>query len=189
MADLNDQLVDEDGASDQPAAPSTSPSLEEIVKAAVAELAPHLDKRFEGFQSLVDKKFGKLASEFQTARLSPEEQEQLAAESEDEEIEAMRRELELLRMKDQFPRGVARLMALSQSTSLEDQLALMEALEDPQAAAQEAQAQAEAEGDPTPVPEVDRNNPQRPLKAGLEAALAQGEMTDDIADAILGAAG
>jgi hypothetical protein len=134
----------------------------------------------------VDKKFAALSKEFKTARLSPEEQEQLEEESNEEDVDLMRRRLELYEMQEQFPRGVARMLKLSGAESLEDQLALMESLEDPQAAAQAAEAIATGEGTES-VPEVDPNNPSRPLKPGYASSIASGEMTDEIADAILGA--
>jgi hypothetical protein len=189
MATLDDQSTDGTTASDQPGDPAANVDLAGIVQQAVKAALAEQDARFQGFQSLMDKKLASLSKEFKTARLSPEEQAQLEAESEEEDLDLMRRELELHRMRDKFPRGVQRLLALTGAESLEDQLALMESLEDPQAAAQAAEAIATAEANETPVPEVDPNNPARPLKAGFSSSVTGGEMTDEMADAILGAAG
>lgn len=176
-------------ASDQPGAEGNAPDLDAIVQRAVAAALEQTDKRFQGFQSLMDKKLEGISREFKTAGLSPEQQAQLEEETEAEETERMRRELELYRMREQFPRGADRLLAIFRSSSLEDQLAILESLEDPKAAAQAAETlegETPSQGDETPVPEVDRNSPSRPLKQGARSAVASGEMNDEIANAILG---
>lgn len=189
MVTLDEQSTEDSAASDQPGG-SSQVDIAGIVQQAVASALAEQDKRFQGFQSLVDKKLNQLSNQFKTVGLSPEEREQLAEEGDEDDVDLMRRELELHRMRDQFPRGVARLLALSGAESLEDQLALMEALEDPQAAAQAAEAIAQSEATQTPVPEVDPNNPSRPLTAGAQSALASGKVTsEEEADAILSAFG
>lgn len=180
----DDQSADAILASDQPD-DGTTPDLEAIVQRAVAAALEQTDKRFQGFQSLMDKKLSDMSREFKTAGLSPEQQAQLAEEAEADEVQAMRRELDLHRMRDKFPKGVERLMKLAGATSLEDQLTLMESLVDAQVAAQEAEAVIDDGG--TPVPEVDRNSPARPVTQGARSAVESGEMNDEIADAILDA--
>lgn len=185
MATIDDQSEEGTTASGQPGGDAT-PDLASIVQKAVTAALAQTDERFSGFQSLIDKKFERLSKEFKTARLSPEEQAQLAEEGEEDDVEQMKRELELHRMRDKYPRGVARLLALSSSESLEDQLAFAEALEDPKVAAQVEEAVADAAGDNAPVPEVDPNNPSRPLKSGAQSATASGKVdSDEVADAIL----
>lgn len=187
MTEPIDQSDEGTTASDQPGSNGSGFDLEALVTRVAAAVEAQTEKRFQGFQSVIDKKLGKLSDQFKTAGLSPEQQAQLEDESENDDVEQMRRELELHRMRDKYPRGVERLLRLSSSESLEDQLAFAEALEDPKVAAQVEEAIAEAaDGAETPVPEVDRNNPSRPVKAGAQSSITSGVVdNDETADAIL----
>lgn len=193
MADPNDQSGAGTTASDQPGGNSSSPDIEAIVTRAVAAALGEQDKRFQGFQSLIDRKFRDMSRQFKTAGLSPEEREQLGEEEEGDELDMLRREVEILRSRDRFPRGADLLTKLSEAETLEDQLSLIEqafnageiTTGEAAQAAQAAVAQEAASTDTTPVPEVDRNSPGRELKPGLASALSSGGMTDEVADALL----
>lgn len=192
MADPNDQSGAGTTASDQPGGNGSSPDIEAIVTRAVAAALGEQDKRFQGFQSLIDRKFKDISRQFKTAGLSPEEREQLEADGGDDELNELRREVEILRSRERFPRGADLMTKLADAESLEDQLALIEeafnagAITGAQAAqAADAAVSSDAGGDETPVPEVDRNSPARSLRAGLQSSLQAGEMNDEIADALL----
>lgn len=194
MADLDDQSVDGAGASDQPAATAETPDLEAIVTRVAATITGQLDKRFQGFQSQIDKKLGTMTREFQAAGLSPEQREQLDESDREAETAALRRKVELYELAGQYPRGVELMSALmgDDVPDLEAQLALIEQKFGAGAAAQVAEAaagQEPASGAQTPVPEVDRNNPSRELQHGAQSAITADEMTDEAADAILAGLG
>lgn len=189
MADPNDQSVEGTTASDQPGGNANAPDLDAVVQKAVAAALEQTDKRFQGFQSLIDRKLSDVTRQFKTAGLSPEEQEQLEAD----DNEALRRELEIYRMREQFPQGADVLLKIAKAETLDDQLSLIEQAlsagklsqgEATQAAQAVVEQDAQTGGNEAPVPEVDRNNPQRELTPGLQSAMA-GEMTEEKADAVL----
>lgn len=188
-----DQSGNDDGASDQPAETSQAPDLEAIVTRVAAALDGKLDKRFQGFQSVIDKKIGTLQRELQAASLSPEEREQFDAQTTEAETDALRRQVALFELAEQFPKAAPLMRQIMSADSLDAQLALIEQSFGAGAAAQAAQAAASAEAPASPaetvVPEVDRNNPSRTVEQGLASALSADEMTDAAADAILGSLG
>lgn len=189
MATTDDQSVDGTTASDQPGGSAQTPDLDTIVQRAVAAALEQTDKRFQGFQSLVDKKLQALSNQFKTVGLSPEEREQLEAEEGEDEITTLRRKVELYENRERFPKGADLMARLMEAESLDDQLALIEQAFGPEAASQVAESVAEESTDETPVPEVDRNSPMRPLKAGGQSALSADEMSEEVADALLANAG
>lgn len=167
-------------STDQPVegTPKTpEPDLSSVTTALMAEL----DKRFQGFQGLLDRRTSEFQRELEalkTADLSPEEQEQYQTSKAQEELQRIKRENELLKMRKQYPEEVDLLENFFQKSSLEDQLALLATFRKAQA---EAEAQgAEATGQPTPV---DKNNPSRKQELSL-ADMAE-RMSGDLADKIL----
>ena len=189
MTDQIDQSGDTTGASDQPAG-SASPDLEAIVTKVAAALGQSIDQRFQGFQSTIDKKLGTFQRELQAASLSPEEREQFDAQTSEEKMAELQRKVDLYEQRDRYPRGADLLAKLFEADSLDAQLALIESSLGSEAAAQVAETvAAQADGNVTPVPEVDRNNPGRPIQAGAQSALTSDEMNDAAADAILASAG
>ncbi len=181
MADLTDQPVEDTDASDQPVGNGQATDLDEIVRRAVAASMESVDKRFQGFQSLMDRKLGDVQRQFKTAGLSPEEQEQLDAQDRETEVEMLRRKVELYERQKDYPVGASILAQLTQAESLEDQLSILEQA----LAARAAQAPVTPNAD-VPVPEVDRNNPARAMKPGVRTALETGVVdSDEVADAIL----
>lgn len=176
-------------ASDQPGATNgATPDLEDLVTRVAAAVTSQFDQRFQGFQSVQDKKLSALSREFKTARLSPEEQAQLDEETNDDELARLRLENQIYRSREQFPRGADLLSKLTQAESIEDQLAIIEAFASAAAPQAEAPEAPVADGEVL-VPEVDRNSPGRPVKQGARSAIESGEMNEEIADAILGIAG
>ena len=197
MTDPIDQPEDGSAASDQPSTGAETPDLEAIVTSAVTAALEATDKRFRGFQSTIDKKLGELQDQFKTAALTPEQRVQLEEEEEAEMTQAERRELEIYRQREKFPKGVEVLTKLLRMGSLEEQLEFVEGLTPAQAQQVQAALAEGAEGtEPAvpvageqPVPEVDRNNPARPVKPGLGAAVDGGDMSDELADAIFSEVG
>lgn len=188
MADQNDQSVQDSGASaEAPAANGGTTDLETIMAAIRGEL----DTRFGGITTLIDKKVSPLAQELQqlkTASLSPEELEQQQEQAGQAELENLRRENAMLKLKERFPNGVSFFDEVMSQESLEDQLALIEKRFGKGAAEKVAEAAEAAGADPS-TPAVDPNNPARESKPGLAAAFAGAEMTEEMADQILAAAG
>lgn len=185
MSEL-DQPGDAPDASVQtPVAQAQTPDLDAIVQ----RFAEMTDKRFQGFQSMIDRKFGEVSRNFETklktVGLSPEEREQLESDSADEEIQRIRQENTLLKLRKDKPDAVDFFMEVMSAESLEDQLAIIESKLGAQAAAQVAESVAEATEKPAATPEVDRNNPPRSKELGLPSALAGAEMTDELAETIL----
>jgi hypothetical protein len=190
MTDL-DSSVDDSGASAE--APSTSvdeTAIEAMVSRAIGKaLGSTLDKRFSGFQSMIDSKVSNLASaveQLKTAGLSPEEQEQLEYDEQKGEIERLRTENAMLSLRKDHPDAVDFFVEAMSQGSLEDQIAFIEArLGKAVAAAVEDAIEEGGELDLSAVPVTDPNNPARKQKA-LGAATAAGQpMTDVVADAIL----
>lgn len=186
MADQIDQSTEgTDTSSQEPVSNGGGVDLE----ALMASFRGELDQRFSGFQSLIDKKVSPLASqldELKTARLSPEEREQLEEDAAQQRMEKLQRENELLKLRQSDPDAVDFLMALDGAESFEDQLDLVKQRFGAKAAKQVQEAVEEAAQEATPA--VDQNNPPRGTKAGIASALEGGEMNDQIADELLRAA-
>lgn len=153
------------------------------LEAFAKSLTSDFDKRFSGFQSMLDQredKFRKELEQLKTANLTPEEQEQLQASSAQEELSRMKRENELLKMRRQFPEEVDLLEDFFGKTNLQEQLSLLSKF-------RKAQAEAESNDSPEEQPNtpVDKNN--SPRKNEPSIAEMQGEMTPQLADKILSA--
>jgi len=166
-------------------------AIEAAVNQALEKaLASTFDKRFSGLATLIDTKIKPLATELaqlKTAGLTPEEQEQLEASAAQQEIERLRAENQILSLRKNHPDAVDFFMEAMGQASLEDQIAFIESRLGKAAATavQEAVEEAVAEGSPA-VPVTDPNNPPRKQKPlGNETAVASGQMSDAIADALL----
>lgn len=163
---------------DAPAETPAPPSLD------LSQLEKMLDKRFSGFQSLMDQKLGTFSAELEelkTANLTPEEQEQLDTRKRLEETERLRRENALLKLRKQYPDEVDFLEQFFGAQSLEEQVLATASFRNPKAAA--AESDEDEEPEPTPV---EANNPRRKTKAS-PADTGQA-MSNEIADQILSAA-
>ena len=192
MDDDLDQSGTDSGASNQPAT-LTKADIEAIVTAALHSQSETTDKRFRGFQALVDKKFGEFSAGIDALKtgLSPDGLEQYDEDSAKRQIEALQQQVQMLSQRKEHPDAVDFFQEVMAADTFEDQIALIEAR-----LASQQQAQPEPSAEPTgtqtsPVPAVDANNPARGKKMGIESAAAQaqtGDMTDEVADAILAAA-
>lgn len=164
---------------DQSTGESTTPAID--LSTITKALTEEFDKRFQGFQSLLDRRTSEFQSqleELKTADLSPEEQEQFRERELQKKMAQLERENTLLKMRKQFPEEVDLLEQFFGADSLEGQLDLLSKF-------RKAQAEAEAQGaesteQPTPV---DMNNPPRRQEPSL-TDLA-GQMTKELADKIL----
>jgi hypothetical protein len=188
MAEL-DQSANPAGASaPAPSSSAPAPDLEAIVQRIVGEN----DKRFQGFQSMIDRKLGDVSRQFEaklkTVGLPQEEREQLEAESEAEEVQRLLRENTLLKLRQDKPDAVDFFMKVMSADTLEDQLAVIEETLGAKAAAQVEQAVEDAQQgttDTTATPEIDTHNPARTKGASIAGALQGQEMTDELAEAVL----
>jgi hypothetical protein len=175
MAETQEVSTDQPGEGDEK---TTGPDLSSITTALNAEF----DKRFQGLQSLLDRRtseFQQRLEDLKTADLTPEEQEQVREREHAKKMAALERENQLLKMRKNFPEEVDLLEQFFSADSLESQLDLLSKFRKAQA---EAEAQgAEAAGQPTPV---DKNNP--PRKQELSLADMAERMSGDLADKILG---
>jgi hypothetical protein len=188
-----DPTADATEASEQPLGTGGEADIEAIVSRAVAKvLDTSLDKRFQGFQSVIDRKFNPLATaveQLKTAGLTPEEQEQLNQDEQAREIERLRTENAMLSLRKDNPEAVDFFMEAMSKESLEDQIAYIASRlgRETATAVQEA---LEEEGalDEAAVPVTDPNNPARKQKPlGANTAAGQ-QMSDAVADAILSTA-
>lgn len=191
MTEPIDQSADATGASDQPSGEANSPDLEALVTSAVQKALGNMDERFSGLQSLIDSKVGKVSKEVSQLKtsLSPEETEQLDEDSAQAELVELRRKVAVMEAAKSHPREAALFMSVMEAESFEDQIAAISAALGPEAAQAVADAaEAAAEEAETTTPEVDRNSPARPPAATARLA-GHGEMTDEIAEAILKSGG
>lgn len=161
---------------------SEAPKPQEFDLSAITNaIKADFDQRFQGFQSLLDRRTSEFQRELEalkTADLSPEEQEQHRERKSAEQIARLERENALLKMRKQYPEEVDFLEEFLGQESYDAQLQLL-------ANFRRAQAEAEAQGaesteQPTPV---NRNNP--PRKQDVSLADMDGEMTKELADKIL----
>lgn len=175
MADTQDLTTDQSGEG----APKTPDVDLSAIKTA---MEAEFDKRFQGLQSLLDRRtsdFQRSLEDLKTAELTPEEQEQVREREQAKKVAALERENQLLKMRKNFPEEVDLLEQFFSADSLESQLDLLSKFRKAQA---EAEAQgAEAAGQPTPV---DKNNPSRKQELSL-ADMAE-RMSGELADKILG---
>jgi len=194
MADVaDDQSGTVTGASAQaPAGATTTPDTQAIAAELVKAL--NLDARFSGITTLVQNKVAAIerqVNDLKTAGLSPEEQEQVA----DQERQRLITENALLRIGRDRPRAVAAFEKIMGTSTLEEQLAAIESLLGPEAAAQVEQAAATAADAapngaeaPAALPSGNPNNPAR-TTGGTLAGYNEGDpMTPEIAAAIFAAA-
>lgn len=173
-----------------PQEPTTDQSVEPNeasttdLSAIQTALMAEFDKRFQGFQGLLDRRTSEFQSaleELKTADLSPEEQAQFTSSKEKERIARLERENELLKMRRNFPEEVDLLEDFFTKSSLEEQLALLATFRKAQAATEPQEG--EADGQPTPV---DKNNP--PRRQQVSMADMSGGMTKELADQVLSTA-
>lgn len=176
-------MVDtQEPTTDQPEAPAEAGTTD--LSAIQTALMAEFDKRFQGFQGLLDRRtseFQRTLEELKTADLSPEEQVQFQSSKEREKIARLERENELLKMRKQFPEEVDLLEDFFKKSSLEDQLALLSSFRKAQAATEAPVVDSEEQ--PTPV---DKNNPAR--RQTVSMADMAGEMTQELADKVLSTA-
>jgi hypothetical protein len=173
-------MTDENTGGDQPSG-NTSFSLDDLKAAMSAEF----DNRFQGFQSLLDRRTGELRKELddlKTADLTPEEQEQESTRKQNERVARLERENEILRMRKDYPEEVDLLTEFFEKSSLQDQLALLSAFRKAKAEAEPTDGGADAQ--PTPV---DKNS--NPRRTELTLGDVGGAMNDQLADKVLETAG
>lgn len=177
---------DEAGASAVSAEEQTPPTPEQVIESALARFEQKFDKRFSGFQSMVDQKVGGLSSQFaqlQRQSLSPEEiaeQEQTDAKAENEKL---RQENQLLRLRADHAEAVDLITGAMGTATLEEQIAFIESRLGKQAVKQiEAAVEADESADSG---ESSIPNPGTKPKMGAQSASFAGEMTAEMADAVL----
>ena len=186
MPDQPDQTdIEEAGASAADEAQSP-PAPDPVLEAVMARLDKTLDKRFSGFQSLMDSKIGGLSTQFaqlQRQSLSPEEiaeQEQTDAKAENEKL---RQENQLLRLRTDHAEAVDLITGAMGTATLEDQIAFIESRLGKQAVKQiEAAVEADESADSG---ESSIPNPGTKPKMGAQSASFAGEMSEEMADAVL----
>lgn len=153
--------------------------------ALVAKLTADFDKRFQGFQGLLDRRdaeYRQMLEDAKLASLEPEEREQVQTSTLQRKLDDAQRKLEILQMRKDFPEEVDLLSSLLEGKSLQDQLTLLASFRKAEAA-NESQGEDEAE-QPTPV---DRNNPKR--KTEFSLADAATKMNKELSEKILETSG
>lgn len=151
----------------------------------LAELRQEMNQRYSGFQSLLDKKMAEIVdtiSELKTARMSPEEREELEEVETKRELAKLKRENDILKMRTKYPEAVDTLMQVLDQQSLEKQLEILTAL----SKGKNSGPTPSEEPDVSPAP-VDANNPPRKPEASLASLVKGGQMTKEQAAKILGA--
>jgi hypothetical protein len=154
--------------------------------ALVAKMNENFDKRFQGFQGLLDRRdaeYREMLESLKDSELSPEEQEEARARKLEQERDALKRQIELLSMRKDYPDEVDFMAELMQKSSYQDQLEALRAFRKAQAAANptgDETSESEAGGEPTPVV---GNNPKRNVGPSLDDA-AKG-MTKELSESIL----
>lgn len=169
-------------ASDTPGAASTS--IEEIT----AQIRAEYEDRFKGLQRVIGAKDERLSAfetelqQLKAASLTPEELAELQEQEKDRRIADLESQLELRDLSVQFPDEMPHFQRLLAAESAEEQLQALRAYREALTSAA-AGTGAPAQDPELDVPEVDPNNPRRPLStAGME-------MDNDIADRILASFG
>lgn len=168
----------------QPATPDIESIRADIAASIKQELEASFNERVAGFQRLIAERDAELR-ELKTAGLSEEEREQLARRESEEELEALRRENELLRLSSEFPDEMPIFRQILNAPTAKDQLALLKQIRAAQAASQAPAPPPPADPD---IPDVLPTNPMRPFEEGV--ILPDGTvMTDALADSLLKSAG
>jgi hypothetical protein len=176
-------MSDEPQGNDQPQAQSVD------LDALIAKVNEGFDKRFQGFQSLLDRRdseYRQMLDDLKNTDLTPEERDAQQAQRLQQELDKAQRKIEILSMRKDHPEEVDLLEQFLNAQSLQDQLNLLanfRKAEAPQAPEGE-QPKAAADGKPTPV---SGNNPARPSQPSLEAAAER--MNKDLASQIMNASG
>jgi hypothetical protein len=185
MSDPIEPIEQAEGDSAQEPAAQPSANVDAGVEAVLDRLGKTLDERFSGFQSLVDRKIGGLnsqLSELKAQYLTPEERAAQEQESEKKEIESLRMENQLFRLRQDHPDAVDLIIGAMGTQSLEDQIAFIESKMGKKAI---AQVEAAVEADASTGGEVDQNNPGRKPKMGAATAAFTEIDSEEAADAIL----
>ncbi len=160
----------------------------------MGEVTKALDTRFSGFQSIIDKRdteskkqwkaYQETLNELKSRTLSDEEREQLEAKAGSQELEALRMENELLKMKDEYgPEIVSTFERLLSAETPRDQLEIMKAFRSPNEQPQQPATQPESPA--TPSAPVDPNNPVSEAPVDGSDWEAQFEKDPSLADKIL----
>ena len=176
-------MADEDKTVEQP----QSVDLDGLASKILENISGALDKRFQGFQSLLDRRdseYRQMLEDSQNANLSPEEREEAQAQALRQERDGYKRRLELLELRKNYPDEVDLLDGLLQGKSLQEQLDLLSTFRKATESTESPPVE-QAEGDeenvqPTPV---DRNNPKR--RATPNISDAGGTMNAELADKVL----
>lgn len=181
----NDQSpVAPDASADTAPVSGGVPDLDSLSKSLVDQF----DKRFSGFQSLVDRKIdgvNRAVNELKTAGLSPEEREQFESGTRDEEMKRLITENAMLKLSKDQPEAVSLFSKIMEQESLEDQLAVIQEALGTKAADHVEQALADAGEPETQALGIDANNPPRTKSTGLGSYVDGQPMTAELADAIL----
>lgn len=185
MPETIDQTEVEESGASAVSDEQSPPAPDAVLEAVMARLDKTLDKRFSGFQSIMDTKIGGLSSQFaqlQRQSLSPEEiaeQEQVDAKAENEKL---RQENQLLRLRADHPDAVDLITGAMGTATLEEQVAFIESRLGKQAVKQIEEA---VEADESADSGESIPNPGSKPKMGAQSASFAGEMTDEMADAVL----
>lgn len=158
-----------------------TPDLQGMLSQFRKELQADSDKRIQGFQGLLDRRdaeYRAMLDELKTAGLEPEQQEQVKANKLQQERDSLKRQVEILSMRKDFPEEVDVLMGLLEGKSLQDQLALLKGFRKTQEATTDSEEEQSEEAS-TPV---DRNNPKRKSSPSLLDAASN--MTKEKAQAL-----
>lgn len=159
-----------------------TPDLQAMLKQFQSELKADSDKRFQGFQGLLDRRdaeYRAMLEDLKTADLEPEQQEQAKANKLQRERDEYKRQVEILSMRKDYPEEVDVLMQFLQGKTLPDQLELLRQFRKAAAPTAESSTEEHVEEQPTPV---DRNNAARKSSTLLDAA---SNMTKDKANTLL----
>lgn len=165
---------------------------EDLNDDVVSRLEKAMDSRFSGFQGVLDKNISTLRNEFASqleevkrSNLSPEERENLETAQERAEVEKLRRENELLRLRKDYPDEVDFLDSWLEKENFVDQLALLSEFRKRTEAG--TTPREDPETDESTLSPVDLNNPKRPSSRDDLASLVrnQGSMTREAAQKLL----
>ena len=181
----NDQAT-ADSAQETPVAqPSATVTSTEAVKNSLS--SDELDKRFSGLLSAMDKKltpFKTQIAKLERQLLTPEEVQEQDQQSASQELESLRLENQLLRLRGDHPDAVDLITGAMGTTSLEDQIAFIESKLG-KATIAKVEAAVEAAAETQATGETDPNNPGRAPKMGAQSAKFGAIDSDEAADAVL----